>query len=56
MLVLTRRINESIWIGDAKVTIGEIDRRGSVRVCIEAPKHVLVLRDELKDRPSKAKP
>lgn len=50
MLILTRRIDESIWIGDAKVTVTSIDRRGSVRIGIEAPKDIPIVRDEIKDR------
>lgn len=54
MLVLTRRINESLWIGDAKVTVTSIDRRGSVRVGIEAPREIPILRDEIKTLPTQA--
>ena len=50
MLILTRRTNEAIYIGDIKVTVTSIDRRGSVRLGVEAPKDVPILRDELKDR------
>jgi carbon storage regulator len=50
MLILTRRINESIWIGDSKVTVTSIDRRGSVRIGIDAPKDIPIVRDEIKDR------
>ena len=50
MLILTRRINEGIYIGDIKVTVTSIDRRGSVRLGIEAPRDVRILRDELADR------
>jgi carbon storage regulator len=50
MLILTRRANESIWIGDYKITVTGIDRRGSVRIGIDAPKDVVILRDEIKDR------
>lgn len=48
MLVLTRKMNESIVIGDnIKVMIVGI-RGGHVRLGIEAPPEVTVLRDELK--------
>lgn len=50
MLVLTRKHNESIWIGDAEVTVLGLDRRGAVRLGIEAPKHIPVHRDEVKKR------
>lgn len=47
MLVLTRTLNENIWIGnDVRLTI--LDVRGrSVRIGIEAPKEVIILREEL---------
>lgn len=48
MLVLTRKAHEKIWIGaDVCVTVVAIDR-GRVRLGIEAPKSVEVLRDELR--------
>lgn len=50
MLILTRRTDESLWIGDYKVTVTGIDRRGSVRLGIDAPKDVPILRDEIKDQ------
>ncbi len=47
MLVLTRRQGESVRIGnDVVVKVLGVDR-GKVRVGIEAPKDVLVLRSEL---------
>jgi carbon storage regulator len=47
MLVLTRRRSESIKIGN-EVVIKVIEtRRGMVRLGIEAPSHVRVLRGEL---------
>lgn len=47
MLVLTRKLNESIYIGDnIKVTIVKI-AGGQVRIGIEAPKDVSISRDEL---------
>lgn len=49
MLVLSRRENESIAIGDGiNVTVVEI-RGNRVRLAIEAPKEVRVLRTELVD-------
>ncbi len=50
MLVLTRKLNESIIInGDIRITIVGI--RGShVRVGIEAPDSVPIFREELHDR------
>ncbi len=47
MLVLTRKINESIRIGD-DITIKVLEIRGSqVRLGIEAPEDVKVYREEL---------
>lgn len=47
MLVLTRKKSEAIHIGD-EVTIKVIDVRGkTVRLGIEAPDHVSILRAEL---------
>lgn len=47
MLVLTRKVGESILIGDnIKVTIIECSY-GKMRVGIEAPREVKVLRTEL---------
>lgn len=49
MLVVARRHNEVIHIGDdIHITIVRIDQN-SVRVGIEAPKEMLILRDELLD-------
>ena len=48
MLVLTRRTKESIVIdGDITVTVLEVDRTGQVRLGIDAPKRVRVLRQEV---------
>lgn len=50
MLVLTRRDREIIRIGpDIAVQIVEI-RGGSVRIGIEAPADVAIVRDEIKDQ------
>jgi carbon storage regulator CsrA len=60
MLVLSRRIDRSVKIGrDITVTVLNI-RRKQVRLGIEAPKNVRVLRDELDaepaDEPPRAEP
>ena len=50
MLVLTRKANEEILIGDnIKITLVRI-KGGSVRVGIEAPRDVRIVRGELKKR------
>jgi len=47
MLVLTRKINESIRIGD-DITVRVLEIKGSqVRLGIEAPEYVKIYRDEL---------
>jgi len=50
MLVLTRRVNERIVIGD-DVTVTVLEVRGDqVRLGIEAPRDVKVLREEVLQR------
>ena len=47
MLIITRKKGESIMIGDdIEITISKIDD-GSVKIGIEAPKNVNILRKEL---------
>jgi carbon storage regulator CsrA len=47
MLVLTRKLDEAIQIGDnIKITVLRV-KGNTVRIGIEAPKHVKVVRDEL---------
>lgn len=46
MLVLSRKKNQSIFIGDVKVTVCEI-RGDKVRIGIQAPKEVPVHREEV---------
>ena len=50
MLVLSRRLNEKIQIGDnITITVVDIDK-GKIRLGIEAPKDVAVFRQELLDQ------
>jgi carbon storage regulator len=49
MLVLSRRRKESIVVGD-RITVTVVEIRGNqVRLAIEAPKEIRVLRTELVD-------
>ena len=53
MLVLGRKIGESFQIGqDIVITILQT-RGGCIRVGIDAPKNVLILRNELLKKPKK---
>lgn len=50
MLILTRREGESVQIGyDIEVTVLAV-RGGQVRVGIDAPQDIAILRGELSDR------
>ena len=50
MLVLSRKLGESIVINDyTRVTVVSIDR-GKIRLGIEAPPHVEIMREELLQR------
>ncbi|WP_399628610.1 carbon storage regulator CsrA [Sporosarcina sp. SG10008] len=47
MLVLSRKKGESIWLGDQiEITISEV-KGDQVRIAINAPKNVTILRGEL---------
>lgn len=49
MLVLSRRVRKSIRIGDEiKVTIVATDRRGTARIAIDAPRHVPIDREQMR--------
>ena len=55
MLVLTRKTQESIWIGDSiRLVIVEIRKRGGesavVRIGIDAPSDVSIQRNEVRER------
>jgi len=50
MLILTRRLNESVFIGeDIAITVLSITGK-QVQIGIDAPSHVRVLRQEVKER------
>lgn len=51
MLVITRREDEKVWIGDDIFVMVVRSENGQARLGIEAPRHILILRDEIKDRP-----
>jgi carbon storage regulator len=47
MLVLTRQVDEAIVVdGDIRITVVDL-RNGKVRIGIDAPPDVLILREEL---------
>lgn len=47
MLILSRRVGDAIIIGDGiRVVVLAVDRRG-VRIGIEAPKEVSIVREEI---------
>lgn len=51
MLGLSRKVGETIWIGDdIKIVISKIGIT-TVSLAIEAPASVKILRGELKDKP-----
>lgn len=53
MLILTRRVGERLMIGD-DIVIKVVNVDGNqVRVGIEAPSHVRIVREEIKDKPMK---
>jgi carbon storage regulator len=48
MLILTRRIGESVIIGDHQITIAILNINGNqVKLGIEAPKDIAVYREEI---------
>ncbi len=50
MLILTRRLGESLIIGDnIKITVEKISK-GQIKIGIEAPKDVIVAREEVANR------
>jgi carbon storage regulator len=57
MLVLSRRVGERIFIPDVDVFVTVLSvKSGTVRLGVEAPAEVLILRDELRDRGVSARP
>ncbi len=49
MLILSRKLEEAIWLGDnIQIKIMGIEK-GAVKIGIEAPSDVTILRQELKD-------
>jgi carbon storage regulator len=56
MLILTRRVGESLKIG-SDITITVMGVKGTqVRIGIDAPKDVTVLREEVADRNGQGQP
>ena len=49
MLILQRKAGESLFIGDTiRVTVVSVDSGGRVRLAIDAPKTLSILRSELR--------
>ena len=56
MLILSRRLQESVSIdSDIEVTVLSIDQN-QVKIGINAPRSVKILREEIKDRPGNNRP
>lgn len=56
MLILTRRVGETLMVGD-EVTVTVLGVKGNqVRIGVVAPKHVAVHRKEIYERIQNAKP
>ena len=53
MLVLSRVVGQKIIVGDVVITVTEL-RGGRVKVGIQAPENVKILRGELEPREGKA--
>ena len=50
MLIITRKIGESFWVGE-KIRITITGMKGNqTRIGIDAPKEIIVLREEVKER------
>lgn len=52
MLVLTRKTDERIVIGNITVTVVAV-KKGRVRLGVEAPRDLVVMREEIANRKSK---
>jgi carbon storage regulator len=57
MLILSRRVNETILIGDdIQVTVTQVDgRSGAVRIGVKAPREMAVDREEVRQRKARDK-
>lgn len=48
MLILSRKVGESIQIGDnVKILIADVDNKGFIKIGIEAPKNITIHREEV---------
>jgi carbon storage regulator len=54
MLVLTRKVDERFYIGDdIVITVIAVRGESTVKIGIEAPRHIQVEREELRQAPLK---
>lgn len=57
MLVISRRVDETFSIGDdIRITVVRVTANGNVRIGIDAPSHMRVIRDDAINTEPKPRP